>query len=357
MAQQRQTRNLLARNLLARNLLVWYDAHARVLPWRARPGIRPDPYHVWLSEIMLQQTTVATVKAYFIKFLALWPSIHDLAKANREDVMRAWAGLGYYARARNLHTCAIDIVENHNGHFPQTVEGLAQLKGIGPYTAAAIASIAFDVPAAAVDGNVERVISRYYAIEVPLPLSKPDIRQHAQSLVPQQRAGDFAQAMMDLGATICTPKSPDCMNCPWTEGCLGRRKAMAESLPRKSAKKKIPTRKAYAFWIEQNGSVLLRKRPDKGLLGGMLEVPSTDWLANLPAHYMGPVAAQWRTRPGIVEHTFTHFHLELTVLVAAHIETGELLEPGDYRWVRHSDLPGEALPTVMRKVVGHVTKP
>ncbi len=344
MAQQRQTQSLLH----------WYDAHARVLPWRSPPGVTPDPYHVWLSEIMLQQTTVATVKAYFIKFLNLWPTIQDLAEADREDVMRAWAGLGYYARARNLHACAISIVETHGGLFPRTVEGLLELPGIGPYTAAAIASIAFDVPAAAVDGNVERVISRYYAIEEPLPAAKPAIRQYAQSLVPQKRAGDFAQAMMDLGATICTPKSPDCENCPWLAGCQGRKLAIAETLPRKLPKKKIPTRKAYAFWIEQDGAVLLRKRPDKGLLGGMLEVPSTEWIAKLPRDHECPLSAVWRKLPGIVAHTFTHFHLELTVLVAEKIETGELVQPGDYRWVKRADLPGEALPTVMQKVVAHV---
>jgi A/G-specific adenine glycosylase len=349
MAQQRQTQNLPTQNLLK-----WYDAHARILPWRSKPGVVPDPYHVWLSEIMLQQTTVTAVKAYFIKFLGLWPTVHDLAAADREDVMRAWAGLGYYARARNLHACAIDIVQNHAGQFPNTVEGLLQLKGIGPYTAAAIASIAFDVPAAAVDGNVERVISRLYAIEEPLPASKPDIREKAQALVPPKRAGDFAQAMMDLGATICTPKSPDCKNCPWTEQCYGRQIAIAESLPRKLAKKKIPTRKAYVFWIAQNGSVLLRLRPDKGLLGGMLEVPSTEWLEILPRKYSTPLMAQWHKRPGIVAHTFTHFHLELTVLVAENIATGELLEPGDYRWTSLNKLEREALPTVMRKIASHV---
>jgi A/G-specific adenine glycosylase len=336
---------------LSDKLLAWYDAHARTLPWRSRPGIRPDPYHVWLSEIMLQQTTVAAVQSYFIKFLSLWPTVEAMAKADREDIMRAWAGLGYYARARNLHACAIEIATNHAGHFPETVEALLELPGIGPYTAAAIASIAFDVPAAAVDGNVERVISRYYAIEEPLPASKPTIRNLAQKLVPQVRAGDFAQAMMDLGATICTPKSPACQHCPWQAECAGRQKSIAESLPRKSPKKKIPTRRAYAFWIENTaGEILLRQRPDKGLLGGMMEIPSTDWVEKLPRNIDAPFEAEWKKIRGVVEHTFTHFHLELTVLAAI----VPMQSNAATRWVKRENLHTEALPTVMRKIVAHV---
>jgi A/G-specific adenine glycosylase len=327
-------------------LLNWYDVHARVLPWRARGGLQPDPYKVWLSEIMLQQTTVAAVKDYFIKFVGLWPTVTDLAAADREDVMRAWAGLGYYARARNLHACAKVVTLEMAGRFPQSLEALQQLPGIGPYTAGAIAAIAFDVPAAAVDGNVERVISRLRAIENPLPSSKPEIRAYTQSLVPKQRAGDFAQALMDLGATICTTKSPSCNNCPWAEHCAGRKQGIAETLPRKG----------YVFWIEGRQGVLLRKRPDKGLLGGMLEVPSTNWQPKLPRNFTtdAPLLAKWKKQPGIVAHTFTHFHLELTVMVAESISTGEMQIDGDYRWVTRENLSVEALPTVMKKVVSKV---
>ena len=224
----------------ASQLLAWYDAHARVLPWRARPGEAADPYRVWLSEIMLQQTTVQAVKAYFEKFVALWPTVEALAAAPLDDVLKAWAGLGYYARARNLHACAKEVVTRFGGRFPETEEALRSLPGIGPYTAGAIAAIAFGGRHAAVDGNVERVISRVYAIETPLPDSKPEIREKAQALVPERRAGDFAQAMMDLGATICTPREPNCLICPWAEDCQGRITGLAPSLPRKKPKKQVP---------------------------------------------------------------------------------------------------------------------
>ena len=340
----------------ASQLLDWYDAHARVLPWRAKPGVAADPYRVWLSEIMLQQTTVQAVKAYFEKFVALWPQVEALAGAPLDDVLKAWAGLGYYARARNLHACAIHVAEKLDGIFPTTRDGLLELPGIGPYTAGAIAAIAFGGRHAAVDGNVERVISRLYAIETPLPDSKPEIREKAQALVPEQRAGDFAQAMMDLGATICTPRDPNCLICPWAEHCEGRISGLAPSLPRKKPKKKVPTRRGTAFWIERaDGAVLLRRRPEKGLLGGMMEVPSTQW-GEAPAspEAEAPLAARWRVLPGTVAHTFTHFHLELTVWRAETVQDGELREDGDYRWTARRDLSGEALPTVMRKVVAHV---
>jgi len=337
---------------LAAELLDWYDLHARDLPWRAKPGHQADPYRVWLSEIMLQQTTVAAVKAYFAKFLNLWPTVHSLAAASLDDVLRAWAGLGYYARARNLHACAKLVARDLDGRFPETEEALRSLPGIGPYTAAAIAAIAFDRPYAAVDGNVERVISRLYAIETPLPDSKPLLRKHARALVPRKRAGDFAQAMMDLGATICTPKSPACLYCPWAEHCAGRLSGIAGTLPRRKAKTATPTRYGTAFWIERgDGAVLLRRRPDRGLLGGMMEVPSTDWTGSLPrnAQAKAPIRASWRKLSGKVEHTFTHFHLELSVLKAQSITAGDLCQP--YRWVPRDALAGEALPTVMRKVV------
>ena len=337
-------------------LLAWYDANARVLPWRARGTAVADPYRVWLSEIMLQQTTVQAVKAYFEKFVALWPTVEALATAPLDDVLKAWAGLGYYARARNLHACAKDVVSRFGGRFPATEETLRSLPGIGPYTAGAIAAIAFGGRHAAVDGNVERVISRIYAIETPLPLSKPEIRAKAQALVPEQRAGDFAQAMMDLGATICTPRQPNCLICPWTEHCAGRISGLAPTLPRKAPKKAVPTRRGVAFWVaREDGAVLLRRRPEKGLLGGMMEVPSTQWSAKVTdAEAQAPLAAAWRKLPGKVEHTFTHFQLELIVWLAENVIDGALRDDGDYRWTKRQDLAGEALPTVMRKVVSHV---
>ena len=341
---------------LSSQLLDWYDRHARVLPWRSLPGETADPYRVWLSEIMLQQTNVQTVKAYFEKFMSLWPAVEALAAAPLDDVLKAWAGLGYYARARNLHACAGEIVSRFGGHFPKAEAELRSLPGIGPYTACAIAAIAFDQPHAAVDGNVERVISRLHAIQTPLPESKPEIGTRAQALVPRHRAGDFAQAMMDLGATICTPKSPDCGNCPWAEHCAARKSGIAASLPRKAPKKPVPLRRGVAFWIERaDGAVLLRRRPEKGLLGGMMEVPSTAWgeIASTP-ETQAPLAAGWIELPGRVDHTFTHFQLELAVMKADGITDGTLRDDGDYRWTRPEDISREALPTVMRKIVSHV---
>lgn len=341
---------------LAGKLLAWYDGHARDLPWRAKSGVLPDPYHVWLSEIMLQQTTVATVRDYYIKFLLLWPKVSDLAKASQEDVLRAWAGLGYYARARNLHACANKIVDEWNGKFPDTEEALRTLPGIGPYTAAAISAIAFDRPHAAVDGNVERVVARVYAIETPLPAAKPLIKLKTQALVPKKRAGDFAQALMDLGATICTPRTANCEICPWTDDCEGCSRGIAESLPRKAPKAKIPTRRGIAFWVERDdGHILLRQRPQKGLLGGMMEVPSTPWEANLPREFAAPVESEWIKLNAPVEHTFTHFHLQLSVWKT---ETADASLPdgGYYRWVHKSELVHEALPSLMRKVVVAATQ-
>ena len=330
---------------LSGKLLVWYDANARVLPWRERLGVKADPYRVWLSEIMLQQTTVAAVKDYFIKFIRLWPTVFDLAAAETEDVMKAWAGLGYYARARNLHACS-KAIASAGGVFPETLEGLQALPGIGPYTAGAIAAIAFDVPVAAVDGNVDRVVSRYYAIEEPLPASKPRIRALAQALVPQKRAGDFAQAMMDLGATICTPKSPSCGDCPWTDDCAGRMKGIAASLPLKATKQSVPTRYGHVYWIENaRGDVLVRTRATRGLLGGMTEFPSSDWIDGKRMMFAAPFEADWKKLSGLVEHTFTHFHLELTVwktVVAKPVLDG--------RFVKTKVLATEALPSLMRKV-------
>ena len=335
-------------------LLDWYDRHRRRLPWRAPPGARAEPYHVWLSEIMLQQTTVATVGPYFRRFIDLWPTVRDLAAADLDAVLHAWQGLGYYARARNLHKCAQAVTERHGGVFPDTEEALLDLPGIGAYTAAAIAAIAFDRPATPADGNFERVFARLHAVETPLPQAKPALRALAAALTPAHRPGDHAQAVMDLGATICTPRSPKCMACPWHEPCAARNLGIAGELPRKTPKKQKPTRRGIAFWaVTQDGSVLLRRRAESGLLGGMMEVPSSDWIeASIPladAAADSPVKGAWRMLPGLVRHTFTHFHLELTMAaasVAAQPVAGGV-------WVPLDRLGEHALPTVMKKVVTH----
>jgi A/G-specific adenine glycosylase len=335
---------------LTHKLLVWYDANARDLPWRMKGGKAADPYKVWLSEIMLQQTTVVAVQGYFIKFVGVWPTVHDLAGASTEDVMKAWAGLGYYARARNLHACAKIVSSELKGQFPKGLAELQKLPGIGPYTAAAIAAIAFDIPAAAIDGNVDRVISRYFAIEEPLPQSKPRIREEAIALVPVKRSGDFAQSLMDLGATICTPKSPSCKICPWTDQCSARIRNLTSVLPRKAVKEEVPTRYGHVYWIEnKNGDVLVRTREAKGLLGGMTEFPSSDWQRDKMPVFEAPFFAEWKKLAGKVEHTFTHFHLELTVW-KAQSERVELKS----HFVARNELSGEALPSLMRKVAGHV---
>lgn len=334
-------------------LLDWYDVHARKLPWRVPPedrklGILPDPYRIWLSEVMLQQTTVAAVKSYFLDFLARWPTLKDLAAAPRDEVMAAWAGLGYYSRARNLKAGAEAVARDHDGRFPQTVEGLSALPGIGPYTAAAIAAIAFDVPAAVVDGNVERVVARLFALDTPLPDVKPEIRRLTATLTPERRPGDFAQAMMDLGATICTPKRPACAICPWSPSCLARQRGDAETLPRRRAKAERPTRYGTVFVARRNdGALLVRRRPDKGLLGGMLEVPGSDWQETAAPKVQPPFQAAWKSA-GEVEHTFTHFHLKLTVQAT---EVGDRPPPDNCFWLEAAAVAGEALPSVMRKVL------
>jgi A/G-specific adenine glycosylase len=340
-------------------LLAWYDRHRRRLPWRAEPGEPSDPYRIWLSEIMLQQTTVGAVMPFFRRFLSRWPDIEALAAASLDDVLRAWAGLGYYARARNLHRCAKMVVDHHGGSFPSDAAELRKLPGIGDYTAGAIAAIAFGRPEVAVDGNVERVIARLCAVETPLPRAKAQIREQARVLLPSGRAGDFAQAMMDLGAMLCTPKSPDCLLCPWSSYCRGRALGIAEGLPRKAPKRTKPVRYGTVFWIERgDGAVLLRRRPEHGLLGGMMEVPSTDWLTE-PADAIAaaPLQAEWRKLSRRVEHGFTHFHLILDIWHARAIHTGEILAAGDYRWVPPGGLAGEALPSLMRKVVVAVLDP
>ena len=344
--------------LAAAQLLDWYDRHARDLPWRISPkarkkGQQADPYKVWLSEIMLQQTTVKTVGPYFLKFVELWPTVNDLAAAPSQEVMSAWAGLGYYSRARNLHACAKVVADEMGGVFPKTEAGLLKLPGIGPYTAAAVAAIAFDEQAAVMDGNVERVISRLFAIDMPLPAAKPEIKAKLETLVPQKRPGDFAQATMDLGATLCSPKKPACALCPWTDGCMAHVRGIAETLPVKPPKKAKPTRYGAAFWLtDGKGRVLLRTRPPKGLLGGMDEVPGSAWTEeqDMPHEEAAPLKARWRQVPGTVRHVFTHFALELTVYTAQTTSPGKA--EGD--WVPLDALVRRALPTVMRKVVAHV---
>lgn len=347
----------------ALTLLSWYDRHRRHLPWRSAPGQHADPYHVWLSEIMLQQTTVAAVKPYFERFLAAWPTVKDLAAAPLDAVLSGWAGLGYYARARNLHRCAQVVTEEFGGQFPDTEDALKGLPGIGRYTSAAIAAIAFGRPAVVVDGNVERVMARLFAIEEPLPDSKQLLWEHAATLTPDNRPGDYAQAVMDLGATICAPRKANCLICPWADGCAGRIAGIAETLPRKRPKAAKPTRCGVAFWVaREDGKVLLRDRPPKGLLGGMAEVPSTPWIdvgetPGDPAIH-APVETRWHRKTGLVRHTFTHFHLELEVWVSRIPVSHPLSAAADEarcRWVGMDDLAGDALPSVMRKVVGHAT--
>jgi A/G-specific adenine glycosylase len=342
---------------VARDLLAWYDVAARSLPWRERPGRRADPYAVWLSEIMLQQTTVKAVIPYYQKFLSRWPRVADLAAADLNAVLAAWAGLGYYSRARNLHACAVAVTERHGGRFPEDEAALLALPGIGAYTAAAIAAIAFDLPATAVDGNVERVVARLFAVEQPLPGAKPEIKRLAASLTPRARPGDFTQGMMDLGASLCAPRTPSCLVCPINAHCLGYSRGIAGLLPVKAAKKDRPVRYGTAFLaVRRDGAVLLRRRPAKGLLGGMLEVPSTDWTGRPPSaetvRQAAPFAAPWQKQVGTVSHTFTHFHLELEVHFAGGL--GESLAPVDCAWYAAAALPEEALPSVMRKVLAYI---
>ena len=335
-------------------VLAWYDRHARRLPWRVGPkergaARRPDPYHVWLSEVMLQQTTVAAVKPYFEDFISRWPTVQHLAAVKSDDVMRAWAGLGYYSRARNLKAAA-DAVATNGGHFPDTAEMLQRLPGVGSYTAAAIAAIAFGRAEPVVDGNIERVISRLFAIAEPIAVAKPAIRVRQTALTPAERPGDYAQAMMDLGATVCTPKRPACDVCPLAAMCLAAG-GEPERYPIKAPKAVRPTRRGNAYVaIRQDGAVLLRYRPLKGLLGGMAEIPGSDWAETAPSADAGaPLTLAWLKVPGRVKHVFTHFRLELNVFSAA-VEAAEPA-PDKCWWSPPSELAGEALPSVMRNAI------
>jgi A/G-specific adenine glycosylase len=309
---------------LRRALLAWYDANARRLPWRVGPaerraGVRPDPYRVWLSEVMLQQTTVPHATPYFLAFTGRWPGVADLAAAEDATVMSAWAGLGYYARARNLLACARAVARDHGGGFPDTVEGLRALPGVGDYTAAAVGAIAFDRPANVVDGNVERVMARLFAVEAPLPAAKPELKRAAATLVAEDRPGDWAQALMDLGAGVCRPKAPLCDRCPVAGFCAAYRAGAAEAYPRRAAKGERPRRRGVAWLATRGGAVALVRRPAKGLLGGMLALPTSDWAAGEPAA-VPPAPGDWRA-VGEVEHVFTHFALTLRVM-RAEVEAG-----------------------------------
>jgi A/G-specific adenine glycosylase len=345
-------------------LLAWYDRHRRKLPWRPLSGERADPYRVWLSEIMLQQTGVKTVGPYFEKFLARWPDVDALGRASLDDVLRMWAGLGYYSRARNLHACAVAVRRDHGGAFPDTEQGLRALPGIGPYTAAAIAAIAFGRRTMPVDGNIERVVSRLFAVEQPLPHAKPLIQQLAATLLgtssagdEESRAGDSAQALMDLGALICTPKKPACALCPLSGDCMSRPRGDQETFPRKAAKKSGALRRGAAFVITRGDELLVRTRGEKGLLGGMTEVPGSHWLAaqdDKAALKQAPLLkniARWHRKAGVVSHVFTHFPLELVVYTAT-VPT-RARPPEGMRWVPIATLSDEALPNVMRKVIAH----
>jgi A/G-specific adenine glycosylase len=342
-------------------LLEWYDRHRRRLPWRPLPGERADPYRVWLSEIMLQQTGVKTVGPYFEKFLARWPDVDALGAATLDDVLRMWAGLGYYSRARNLHACAAAVRRDHGGAFPDTEEGLRSLPGIGPYTASAIAAIAFGRRTMPVDGNIERVVSRLFAVEQPLPQAKPLIQQLATTLLgpgeTDSRAGDSAQALMDLGSSICTPKKPACVLCPLNQDCVSRGRGDQETYPRKAAKKAGTLRRGAAFVVTRGDELLVRTRSEKGLLGGMTEVPGSDWIAaqdDEAARQQAPVlkgVARWHRKVGVVTHVFTHFPLELVVYTAN--VPARARAPEGTRWVPIATLKDEALPNVMRKVIAH----
>ncbi|GGB22005.1 A/G-specific adenine glycosylase [Allosediminivita pacifica] len=332
------------------DLLDWYDHNARALPWRVGPraradGVRPDPYRVWLSEIMLQQTTVAAVKSYYEVFTARWPTVSDLAAARDEDVMAAWAGLGYYARARNLLKCARVVAEEHGGVFPADLDALRALPGVGPYTAAAVGAIAFDLPATVVDGNVERVMSRLHDEHTPLPAAKPILTGYAEALTPDGRTGDYAQAVMDLGATICSPRNPACGLCPWRRACAAWEAGTQAELPKKTPKKRKPTRLGIVYLARRvDGAWLLERRPDRGLLGGMLGWPGSEW-GEAPQE-APPIRAEWKEVAGEARHTFTHFHLRLKVMTAL-VPMERQPDVGDF--VEQAEFSPADLPTVMRK--------
>ena len=351
-SQHRRRRG--AKTSAAEALLAWYDVHRRELPWRARPGETGDPYRVWLSEIMLQQTTVAAVAPYYRNFLARWPNVKRLAAASQDEVLGAWAGLGYYARARNLHRAAKLVAEEFGGSFPGTAAQLRTLPGVGAYTAAAIAAIAFGEPVAAMDANAERVIARLFAVGEPLPGAKAKLAALAAPMVPERRASDFAQALMDLGSLICAPKRPLCAECPLAAHCRGRLMGVAQELPRKAAERARPVKRGAAFVaLDRKGAVYLVRRPEKGLLGAMLQPPLGEWTGTFPdiaaAIQEAPFMGDWIKKPGFVRHGFTHFLLEMEIYVARFHRRPN----GEGTWFAPEDLTRAALPTVMRKVIAH----
>ncbi len=337
-----------------KSLLKWYDKHRRVLPWRALSGVTPNPYHVWLSEIMLQQTTVPAVIPYFLKFIDLWPSVHDLAAAESDTVMQNWAGLGYYARARNLHKCAKILSNDLDGVFPSNQDELKKLPGIGDYTAAAIMAIAFNKPANVVDGNVERVMARIFNVSIPVPLAKPHLKELANDMAfgENKRAGDYAQALMDLGATICTPSSPKCALCPVMNYCDGYKNGNPASLPLKLKKKDKPQKHGYVYWIRNGANeVLLEKRQDKGMLGGTIGLPTSEWVDKTIKRPQLNINIGKHTETKVkVMHTFTHFDLQLDGIegcvgkVKPHFDK-------DYFWVRIEDISNIGVPTLFKKAI------
>ncbi len=334
---------------IADDLLRWYDANARTLPWRAAPGTNaPDPYRVWLSEVMLQQTTVAAVTPRFAAWVARWPDVASLAAADESDVMTAWAGLGYYARARNLRACALAVVADHGGAFPTTEAELRRLPGIGDYTAAAVAAIAFGQRAVVIDANVERVVARLFAVDTPLPAARPAIRVHAERIVPDARAGDFAQGLMDLGSTICTPRKPRCLLCPLRQDCAGFATGAPERFPFKLPKAERPTRRGTMFWLERDGQVLLVRRVPEGLLGGMRALPTGVWSADPQPLDGAPADADWTLLDARIAHVFTHFRLDCGLAVArASAQTAHVAG----EWWAIADLDSAGLPSVFAKAV------
>lgn len=325
-------------------LLHWYGAHGRDLPWRAPPGApAPDPYRVWLSEVMLQQTTVAAVKPYFAMFTEKWPDVQALAAADEAEVMAAWAGLGYYSRARNLVKCAGEVAAR--GGFPQTEAELRKLPGLGPYTAAAIAAIAFGQRAVVVDANVERVVARLFALQQPLPAARKVIWDYTDQITPPERAGDFAQAMMDMGATICTPRDPKCQLCPLASDCQGRKAGIAETLPVKAPKKPKPERRGVAYWIERDGHVWLVRRAGQGMLGGMRALPDNGWSAQADGTGEPPLSGGWRSL-GAVRHIFTHAALTLEL---HHCLAGDVTPDGEGEWWPINQIAEAGLPTLFAK--------
>jgi A/G-specific adenine glycosylase len=340
----------------AKQLLAWYDIHRRKFPWRAEPTKNPNVYYVWISEIMLQQTRSAAVIPYFNRFIARWPTLKALACTPRDEVLHAWSGLGYYARARNLHACAQALVKHHGGTFPSDVKDLCTLPGIGSYTASAISAIAFDQPAIVIDSNVERIMARLFTVAKPISQAKPQIERLARKTFPSERPGDFAQALMDLGAQICTPKNPVCGNCPWSNRCEAHKSGNPGGWPIRNPKSPKLTRFGIVFWIEHpSGAVLLRKRPDRGMLGGMTEIISSEWLPqpisfNQIEEYAPISHVDWSPIERKVQHTFSHFKLELCVY-----KTESTIQPKGAFWCPLEKLTSQPFPTLMKKIIALIS--